>query len=188
MARIGVLALQGDFEKHQQAIEVLGHDAVLVKTAEALSQCDRLIIPGGESTTMLKLIDRMNLRNILADYVQRHPVFGTCAGIILLAREANALPASPFAMLDIRVERNAYGRQIDSFIDTVPWEAPEGQRELEAVFIRAPRILETGPSVRVLAQHGNDPVLVQQKHTLGATFHPELTDDRQLHRYFIEMV
>ncbi len=185
MARIGVLALQGDFEKHSLAIERLGHVSVPVKTADDLKDCDRLIMPGGESTAILKLIERLGLRTVLSDFIGTHPVFGTCAGLILLAREADHLPEPPFAAIDIRVRRNAYGRQIDSFIDTVSVDLDGQKAETEAVFIRAPKIMDTGPGVTILGRHGTDIVLAREKHILVASFHPELTADGLLHNYFI---
>ncbi len=180
-----MLALQGDFEKHGVVIERLGHVFVPVKKADDLGNCDRLIIPGGESTAILKLIERLEMRAVLSAFIGSHPVFGTCAGLILLAREADHLPVSPFAAIDIRVRRNAYGRQIDSFVDTVTVELDGTTRETEAVFIRAPKIVALGPEVSVLGRHGGDIVLAREKHVLVASFHPELTADGLLHDYFI---
>ncbi len=185
MASIGVLALQGDFEKHGQAIERLGHTPVPVKKGDDLKGCDRLIMPGGESTAILKLIERLDMRTVLSDFIGSHPVFGTCAGLIMLAREADRLPAPPFAAIDIRVRRNAYGRQIDSFVDTVTIDLDGQERKMEAVFIRAPKIVALGPGVTVLGRHGKDIVLVREKHVMAASFHPELTADGFLHDYFI---
>ncbi len=185
MARIGVLALQGDFEKHSLMIEQLGHQAVAVKKKEHLSGCDRLIMPGGESTAILKLIDRLGMRDTLEEFIAGHPVLGTCAGLIMLAREADRLPAPPFAAIDIRVQRNAYGRQIDSFIDRIDVDFEGRKKQMEAVFIRAPKIVALGPEVRVMARHKQDVVLARQKHIMVATFHPELTADGALHDFFI---
>ncbi|HZQ55199.1 MAG TPA: pyridoxal 5'-phosphate synthase glutaminase subunit PdxT [Bryobacteraceae bacterium] len=181
---IGVLALQGDFEAHRKALERAGAKAVEVRTAAELAGVDGLVIPGGESTTMLKLLDRENLFEPLRRFGETKPVFGTCAGAILLASEV-LHPAQPsLGLMDLTIERNAYGRQLDSRI--VPLEI-EG-RPSEAVFIRAPIIRRVGSEVKVLAKYGNDPVLVEQGRHTVATFHPELGNDGRIHRQFVEKV
>ena len=183
MKTAGVLALQGDFEAHRKALEKAGARAVEVRTAAELDSCDGLVLPGGESTTMLKLLEREKLLEPLQRFGERKPIYGTCAGAILLAREV-AHPAQPsLNLMDIAVERNAYGRQIDSRIARV--SMAEGG-ELEAVFIRAPLIRRTGPEVRVLARYGGDPVWVEQGRHMVTTFHPELTGDLRIHRRFVE--
>lgn len=183
---LGVLALQGAFEAHVKALESLGITAKLVRTPEELAGLDGLIMPGGESTTMLKFLEKNGFFDILKAFVKEKPAFGTCAGCILLAKDVKNPKQRSLAALDITVERNAYGRQIDSTILTEPTELPGNP--LEMVFIRAPRITRTGPGVEVLASRDGSPVLVREGHLLAATFHPELSDDIRVHRFFLEMV
>jgi 5'-phosphate synthase pdxT subunit len=180
---VGVLALQGDYEAHARAIEHAGGISREINRADQLAEIDGLIIPGGESSTMLKLIDYENLFEPLKAFGQSKPVFGTCAGAILIARDVINPSQASFDLMDIGVERNAYGRQRDSHI--VPLQA-EGLGELEAVFIRAPIIRRVGDGVTVLATHRGDAVLVTQGLHMAATFHPELTADSKVHRMFIE--
>jgi 5'-phosphate synthase pdxT subunit len=187
--RVGVLALQGDFEAHQRALTRAGADAVQVRTAEQLNDLDGLVIPGGESTTMLKLLNYMDLKEPLRRFAQEKPVFGTCAGAILLATDVQNPAQESFGVVDMTVERNAYGRQIDSRVATIEpgeeFQQRAGAGDVEAVFIRAPIIRRTGPGVKVLAEYHGDPVLVEQGNHLIATFHPELTDDARVHRLFL---
>jgi pyridoxal 5'-phosphate synthase pdxT subunit len=178
---VGVLALQGDFEAHRKAVERAGARAVEVRSAAAMEACDGLIVPGGESTTMLKLLDIENLTEPLREFARRKPVFGTCAGAILLAHHVSHPPQTSLNLIDIDVERNAYGRQIDSRIAQI--DSPEGG--LEAVFIRAPIIRRTGADVRVLASYQGDPVWVEQGRHMATTFHPELSGDARIHRRFV---
>jgi pyridoxal 5'-phosphate synthase pdxT subunit len=185
--RIGVLAIQGDYAAHADALAEAGAIPVEVRKSEELNDLDGLIIPGGESTTMLKFLERRHLFEQLKAFCQSHPVFGTCAGAILLAREVRNPSQASLGVLDAVIERNAYGRQIDSsilFADT----KLQGEK-LEMVFIRAPRIVETGPAVQVLAERDGKPTLVRQGHLMAATFHPELTpDDRRVHEAFVDLV
>ena len=185
--RIGVLAIQGDYAAHAEALAEAGAIPVEVRKSEELHDLDGLIIPGGESTTMLKFLERRHLFEELKAFCQSHPVFGTCAGAILLAREVRNPSQASLGVLDAVIERNAYGRQINSsilFADT----KLQGEK-LEMVFIRAPRIVETGPAVQVLAQRDGKPTLVRQGHLMAATFHPELTpDDRRVHEAFVDLV
>jgi pyridoxal 5'-phosphate synthase pdxT subunit len=184
--RVGVLALQGDFEAHQRALERAGARAVEVRSAEQLKDVDALIIPGGESTTMLRLIDWEHMFEPLREFGLAHPVFGTCAGAILLATEVTNPAQQSLGLMDIGVERNAYGRQLDSRIARL---APEGiEGDLEAVFIRAPIIRRVGEKAKVLARYAGDPVLVEQGRHLVATFHPELTSDSRVHELFLEKI
>ena len=187
--RVGVLALQGDFGAHAKAIERAGAEPVLVRTAVELQSVDGLVIPGGESTTMLKLLNFMDLKEPLRDFAREKPVFGTCAGAILLAKEVQNPAQESFGMVDLTVERNAYGRQIDSRVANIhpgsEFQERAGKGDVEAVFIRAPIIRRTGPDVRVLAQYEGDPVLVEQGRHLVATFHPELTLDTRVHKLFL---
>jgi 5'-phosphate synthase pdxT subunit len=190
--RVGVLALQGDFDAHAKAITLAGGEAVEVRTAEQLRAVDGLVIPGGESTTMLKLLNMMDLVEPLANFAAKKPVFGTCAGAILLATEVLNPSQQSFGVLDLTVERNAYGRQIDSRVasisPTAEFQQRAGAGDVEAVFIRAPIIRRTGPGVKVLAEYDGDPVLVEQGRHLVATFHPELTHDPRVHRLFLSKI
>jgi len=185
--RIGVLAIQGDYAAHADALTEAGATPVEVRKREELETLDGLIIPGGESTTMLKFLERRNLFEDLKNFCQSHPVFGTCAGAILLAREVRNPAQTSLAALDAVIERNAYGRQIDSSILFSDTKLPGGK--LEMVFIRAPRIVEIGPQVEVLAQRQGLPTLVREGNRMAATFHPELTpDDRRVHKAFVDLV
>jgi pyridoxal 5'-phosphate synthase pdxT subunit len=184
--RIGVLAIQGDFERHAAALAEAGAIASLVRDAQGLENLDGLVMPGGESTTMLKFLIRAGFLEAVQTFIQQKPVFGTCAGAILLAKEVRHPSQLSLGALDIAVERNAYGDQRDSAILELETSLPGGP--LEAVFIRAPRIAFTGPAVEVLAQRDGFPVLVRQGHILAATFHPELSADRRVHAYFLQQV
>jgi pyridoxal 5'-phosphate synthase pdxT subunit len=183
---IGVLALQGAFDAHVKTLTALGATPKLVRTPADLTGIDGLILPGGESTTMLRFLARHDFFAILQSFVRSTPTFGTCAGAILLAAHVTH-PAQPsLGALDITVERNAYGRQNDSVILTAPTALPGPP--LEMVFIRAPRIARTGPTVEVLASRNDDPVLVRSGHLLAATFHPELSTDLRVHQLFLDQV
>jgi pyridoxal 5'-phosphate synthase pdxT subunit len=196
---IGVLALQGDFDAHRRRLEELGAEVVLVKKPEQLDEIDGLIIPGGESGTFLKLLGDVGFEK-LKRFVHSKPTFGTCAGAILLATEVENPPQAGLGALNIRVRRNAYGRQIDSSIregkclaphcSGDPHDAALRDTPLEMVFIRAPKIIQVGEGVEVLATEGKsaDPVVVRQGRAMAATFHPELSDDTRIHRAFLEIV
>ncbi len=186
MKTIGVLAIQGDFAKHIEMIRSLGYHAVEVRTPEQLSHTDGLIMPGGESTTFLKLFHEFELHDELIRYNQTHPVYGTCAGLIVLAQSVDKLPFEPLNLINIQVQRNAYGRQVDSFIDDIQLNGENLNGSYEGVFIRAPKILSLGPDVTALAHHGNDVVMARSERVLVSTFHPELTNDGRIHKYFIE--
>ena len=184
---IGVLAIQGDFAAHARALWRIGVDAIEVRRSNDLDATDGLIVPGGESTTMLKFNEEENLAESLTDFArQGKPIFGTCAGAILLAREVYNPPQASIGLIDIGVERNGYGRQVDSFIAEVETAIEDGP--LEAVFIRAPRIRGAGPNVEVVASLNDEAVLVREGNILAATFHPELTEDTRVHSLFVEMV
>jgi 5'-phosphate synthase pdxT subunit len=200
---IGVLALQGDYESHARALEQVNAQPEMVRSAAELERVDGLIIPGGESTTFLKLLEREGLFAPLENFARTRPTFGTCAGCILLAKRVTHPEQESLGILDATVERNAYGRQIDSQIVIEETSLPGGP--LEMVFIRAPRLTDVGSGVDVLASRDGFPVLIRQKNILAATFHPELSNassssegqrggdlegspDRRVHQYFAQMV
>lgn len=185
---IGVLALQGDFAKHQIALEKLGVNHVPVKTVAELQYCDGLIIPGGESTTLVTLMKSHGLWPALAIFGQAKPILGTCAGCIILAREVVTNQVDTLKLINITVARNAYGRQVDSFIDEIRLELNGVQEKYEGVFIRAPKIVKYDSSVQLLAWYQKEVVMVRAQHILAATFHPELTDNLHIHEYFVHMV
>jgi 5'-phosphate synthase pdxT subunit len=183
---IGVLALQGAYDAHVKTLTALGVTPRLVRVPAELDGLDGLVMPGGESTTMLKFLDRNGFFDILQAFVKTTPTFGTCAGAILLATGVESPAQRSLAALDITVERNAYGRQIDSAILTAETALPGGP--LEMVFIRAPRITATGPSVETLATRDGYPTLVRSGHLMAATFHPELSHDPRVHQLFLDLV
>ena len=179
---VGVLALQGDFEAHRKALEHAGANVTEVRTAAHLTAIDGLVIPGGESTTMLKMLEYENMFEPLRQFGLEKPVFGTCAGAILIARAVTNPVQASLNLMDIEVERNAYGRQADSRIVKLPVLGSE----VEAVFIRAPIIRRIGPGVKVLASYLDLPVFAEDGRHMVATFHPELTRDSRVHKHFVE--
>jgi len=184
---VGVLAIQGDFAAHARALRQIGVEAAEVRSEADLANTEGLIIPGGESTTILKFIQEESLaESILGFGRQGRPIFGTCAGAILLAREVYNPAQASLGLIDIEVERNGYGRQVDSFVADV--ETPLEGGPLEAVFIRAPKFKRVGPHVEVLASLNGEPVLVRERNVLAAAFHPELVGDERVHRLFAGMV
>jgi pyridoxal 5'-phosphate synthase pdxT subunit len=190
MRKVGVLALQGDFAAHGAALARAGAEPVLVREAKQLGGVDGLVIPGGESTTMLKLLRYDHLMEPLAEFGRSKPIFGTCAGAILIANEVSNPAQESLCLMDIGVERNAYGRQVDSRVVEIDPEGEFAERagpgKLEAVFIRAPIIRRSGAKAKVLAWYEGDPVLVEEGRHLVATFHPELTSDSRVHALFLE--
>jgi 5'-phosphate synthase pdxT subunit len=183
--KIGVLALQGDFDAHRRRLEELGAEVILVKKPEQLDEIDGLVIPGGESSTFLKLLSDEGFDK-LKEFVRVKPTFGTCAGAILLAAEVHNPEQRGLGVLDIGIRRNAYGRQVDSSIREgrmLPQNSP-----IEMVFIRAPKIERVGQGVEVIAMEGSDPVAVRQKNVMAATFHPELSSDSRIHQKFLDLV
>src|ERR1051326_3853088 len=180
---IGVLALQGDFDAHRKRLEELGAKVVLVRKPEQLDEVDGLVIPGGESSTFLKLLGEKGFEK-LKDFVRVKPTFGTCAGAILLANEVENPKQKGLGVLDIRIRRNAYGRQLESSIR----QGKLNGSSIEMVFIRAPRIEQLGPGVEVIATEGDDPVAVRENNVMAATFHPELSDDVRIHAAFLNLV
>ena len=191
---VGLLTLQGDYEKHRQIFTSLGVETMGVRRPAELDQVSGLVIPGGESTTLTRLMDRVQLRQPLLDFAVDHPVMGTCAGLIMMSHTLadenfKDYGVAPLGMLDCTVLRNGYGRQIDSFTAPVGIDVLDGSsEEFAAVFIRAPRIVDVGAKADVVAAYRGEPVAVRQGHLLGMTFHPELTDDSRIHRAFLSMI
>lgn len=190
MPRVGILALQGDFAAHGKVLGQLGVEWQLVKTPTELAQVEGLIIPGGESTTLLKLMAAIAMRPALEQFhAQGRPIFGTCAGLILLAQETIRPCQESLGFINVLAERNAYGRQIESFIGFgEPLIEELGPNSLEMVFIRAPKIAEVRAGVLPLATCQGEVVLARQASVLVASFHPELTEDRRVHQYFLAML
>jgi pyridoxal 5'-phosphate synthase pdxT subunit len=184
--KIGVLAIQGDYEAHKTRLEELGAKVTLVRKPEQLEGIDAIVIPGGESSTFLNFLTERGFLEKLSEFVSTKPTFGTCAGAILLAKQVENPPQQSLEALDIRIRRNAYGRQIDSSIRQARTKL--GEKPLEMVFIRAPKIVRTGKGVEVLATAGGDPVLVRQGKIMAATFHPELSEDTRVHQEFLKLV
>lgn len=185
--KIGVLALQGAVAEHLKMIQDLGEEAVAVKQVEQLAEIDGLILPGGESTTIGKLMVRYGFVEELIKFSeQKKPIFGTCAGLIILAKQINGLEDSHLSLFDVKVERNAFGRQIQSF--EADLQVNNVGEDFRAVFIRAPYVMEVADNVEVLSVYEDKIVAVRQEHLLGTAFHPELTDDKRMHKYFIDLV
>jgi 5'-phosphate synthase pdxT subunit len=183
---IGILALQGAFDAHARMLESIGAKTVLVRKPAQLAEIDGLVIPGGESSTFLKHLELAGFFDALATFAQTKPTFGTCAGVILLAKTVISPAQKSLGVLDITIERNAYGRQNDSRILEAETTLPGGP--IEMVYIRAPRITEMGSDVEVLAEREGSPTLVRQGHLLAATFHPELSHDPRVHQLFLDSV
>lgn len=186
--RIGILALQGAVQPHRRKLEALGAEAPLVRTPAELEACHGLVLPGGESTTLLKLIGDYALREPLLAFARHRPWWGVCAGSILMAERVENPPQECFGLVPVTVRRNAYGRQNESFIATLELHLPgEPAQRAEGVFIRAPRIVKLGRGVSVLATHGEEPVAVGFGHHLLTTYHPELSGSDALHRHFVAL-
>ncbi|MBN1481933.1 pyridoxal 5'-phosphate synthase glutaminase subunit PdxT [candidate division KSB1 bacterium] len=185
---VGILALQGDFDRHQQKMATLSVKSRLVRTAVQLAQCDGLIIPGGESTTLINLLKKHTMWDSVRRFGKTKPVYGTCAGCILIADSIVEMDQDSLHLIDISVQRNAYGRQVDSFIDDVKVQLNGTLDSMEGVFIRAPKIVSIGANVTPLAWHNDDIILAEQANILAGTFHPELTDDVRIHHYFLRKI
>jgi pyridoxal 5'-phosphate synthase pdxT subunit len=181
--KIGVLAIQGDFDAHRRRLEELGAEVVLVRKPEELDEVAGLVIPGGESGAFVRILGEEGMKK-LRDFVRVKPTFGTCAGAIMLAKEITNPAQVGLGALDVRIRRNAYGRQIDSSIR----EGKFGDAPVEMVFIRAPKIEKLGAGVEVIATEGDDPVAVRQGKIMAATFHPELSQDTRIHQAFLDLV
>ena len=187
--KIGVLALQGDFAMHRKALDRIGVESVEVRMPRELDEVGGLIMPGGESTTLLKLMDAWDFVPALEKFhAAGKPIFGTCAGMILLAREVQSPAQASLGLIDLTVERNAYGRQKESFETEGTGDLGQGPRPIKMVFIRAPRIRRVGPDVTPLAEHRGEVVMARQGTVVVGAFHPELTDDPAVHQYFAGMV
>jgi pyridoxal 5'-phosphate synthase pdxT subunit len=187
--KLGVLALQGDFDMHRKALDRIGVESAEVRLPEQLDDVAGLVMPGGESTTLLKLMDTWEFIPALKKFHDSgRPIFGTCAGLILLAREVERPQQFSLGFIDITAERNAYGRQKESFETEGPADLGQGPRPIKMIFIRAPRIRRFGPGVTPLVHHNGECVMARQGHILVAAFHPELTDDMAVHAYFADMV
>ncbi len=186
--RIGVLALQGDFHEHLSCFKKLNVDTFEVRSRSDLEYIHGLVIPGGESTTISKLLKSTKLDALITDKSSKGmPIWGTCAGLIMISKNITEGDPKPLGLLDITTSRNYYGRQIDSFIENIRFDSDENL--FEAVFIRAPAIIKLGRNVKTIAKSSdNTPVAVRQNNILGTSFHPELTSDLRIHKYFIEMV
>lgn len=184
---IGVLAVQGAFNKHCEVLTSLGYDVILVKTHNDLSKVARLIIPGGESTSMRIMLKKHSLWDALKDFSLKNPIMGTCAGAILLANKIDSGNEDSLGVMDFSILRNSYGRQIDSFITNIDCYNDHDIIKISAHFIRAPKILHLGNQVQVLATFDGFPVLVRQGNKLACTFHPELSDDYFIHKYFMSL-
>ncbi len=187
MKPIGVLAIQGDFVKHKQMLLNLGQEVLEVRTAEQLFQTDALIIPGGESTTLIKLFKEFGLDKIIRNYSTNHPLMGTCAGLIVLAKTVDNLAENSLGLIDLEVKRNAYGRQRESFVDQIQINLNGSTSTFTGVFIRAPKIGQHGKKIQILGRHHDDIVMAASDNILVCTFHPELTDDMRIHNYFIKV-
>lgn len=186
---VGVLALQGAFAKHVAMLRSLDVNAIEVRNSKDLESCDALIIPGGESTTIMKQLQFAELTEPLRRFAAANPIFGTCAGLILMSHEVISDEMHPFGLLEIAVERNAFGRQAESFSAEIDlFLNPSQKTSFRALFIRAPRIRTYGEAIKVLASYEGEPILVQQGKHLGATFHPELTEDPTIHAYFLSLL
>ncbi|MBT2691343.1 pyridoxal 5'-phosphate synthase glutaminase subunit PdxT [Bacillus sp. ISL-47] len=187
MIKVGVLGLQGAVREHVRSIEACGAEAVVVKRKEQLEEVDGLILPGGESTTMRRLIDKYDFMDSLKEFARSgKPMFGTCAGLILLSNNVIGYEEPHIGVMDVQVERNSFGRQRESF--EADLDIAGVAEDFAAVFIRAPHIVEAGGNVEILAKHNNRIVAAREGRFLGCSFHPELTDDHRLTEYFIEMI
>lgn len=185
--KIGILALQGNFEQHKIMFDILGIDNIFIRYSSDVDKCDAIVIPGGESTTMSKQIDRNNLRYVLQEYSKTNPLFGTCAGMILLSSTNVSKNLQPLDIMDFTVNRNAYGRQIESFSDDFQLDFCNDEN-FHGVFIRAPKISKMGKSIKILANYNKQPVMITDGRHFVTTFHPEIGSDVRIHNYFMEQI
>lgn len=183
---VGILGLQGDFSLHEKSLKKTGVETRIVRTPEELKTCKGLILPGGESTTFVNLLRRTGMFEAIRKFAEDHSVMGTCAGLITLATDVAGGSLETLGLIDLSVERNAYGRQVNSFVDTVIFSALKDKPEFEGVFIRAPKIRTLGRGTKAVGTHQGEPVAARNQNVLVMTFHPELTDDSRIHDYFVK--
>ena len=187
MKKIGILALQGNFGQHKKKFDLLGIDNIFIRYSSDVEKCDAIVIPGGESTTMSKEIDRNNLRHVLKEYSKTNSLFGTCAGMILLSSNNESKNLQPLGIMDFTINRNAYGKQIESFSDDLQLNFSD-DTDFHAVFIRAPKISQIGKSIKILANYNKQPVMITDGRHFVTTFHPEIGSDVRIHNYFMEQI
>ena len=185
--KVGILALQGNFNQHKKMFDLLGIDNIFIRYSTDIEKCDAIVIPGGESTAISKLIDRNNLRNVLKEYSKTNSLFGTCAGMILLSSTKKSNNLQPLAIMDFTVNRNAYGRQIESFSDNLQLDFCEDQN-FHAVFIRAPVVSKIGKDIKTLSTYKKQPVMITDGRHFATTFHPEIGTDIRIHNYFMKQI
>ena len=185
--KIGILALQGNFDQHKKMLDLLGIDNVFIRYSYDVDKCDALVIPGGESTTMSKQIDANNLRHALKEYSKTNSLFGTCAGMILLSSTKESKNLRPLGIMDFTVDRNAYGRQIESFSDDLQLNFSD-DTDFHAVFIRSPKVSKIGKNIKILAKYKKQPVMITDGRHFVTTFHPEIGSDIRIHNYFMEQI
>jgi len=187
--KVGVLCLQGGYQKHIEILSSIGVKAKKVRYKDDFKNIDGLILPGGESTTFSKLIEKQNLHETLLKFLKKKPVYGTCAGLILMSKKiSNNNSIKTFNMLDITVSRNAWGRQLDSFVEDIDIDIDTFDRKFKAIFIRAPKIINSNNKLEILSYYMDTPIMIKSGKLLGTTFHPELTNDSRIHKYFIDMI
>ena len=185
---IGILALQGNYQQHNNVLDMLGIQSTLIRHSRELDKCDSLIIPGGESSVISKLLDNIQLRLNLIDFAGTSPILGTCAGMIMLSNTKATDNMEPLNIMDFEVKRNAWGRQANSFSAEINLDFEKNNRSFHAVFIRAPRISRIGKSIKILASYNDEPILISNGIHLASSFHPEFGTDTQIHNYFINLV
>jgi len=185
---IGILALQGNYAMHQSTLERIGIVSIFVKYPHELNQCDGLIIPGGESTSMSKLIDAHQLRESLKNFSLKSPIFGTCAGMILLSSSETSQHMAPLNIMDFTVDRNAWGRQVHSFSHEINLNLKDENIKFRASFIRAPKVQNIGSRIHILSYYKNEPILISDGNHLAASFHPEMGHDSIIHQHYIRMI
>lgn len=188
MTVVGILSLQGAFARHREMLSTIGVYVQDVRYTDDLDKCQGLIIPGGESTTISKLMDESGLRSAVLDFARKKSILGTCAGMILLAQDTNDEKVNPLGLIDMKVSRNAYGRQVDSFITSLELSLNGSSETTKGVFIRAPRVTSYGKEVEILASIEEEPVLVKQGLHIACSFHPELSGNSNIHHYFIKLI
>ena len=185
--KIGILALQGNFDQHKKMFDLLGIDNIFIRYSSDVEKCDAIVIPGGESTTMSKQIDRNNLRHVLKEYSKTNSLFGTCAGMILLSSNNESKNLQPLGIMDFTINRNAYGKQIESFSDDLQLNFSD-DTYFHAVFIRSPKVLKIGKNIKILASYKKQPVMITDGRHFATTFHPEIGSDIRIHNYFMEQI